>query len=109
MTRNELDRIFTNKVKEYFSKGFTINTKTMGGTQGELARVDVRKDDTLIRIYMETDGSDYGELINIIIGKAPQTNRNIWNSQLEIIEKNIFLYKTKNNYIPVEESDILNN
>lgn len=109
MKRNELDTIFTNKVKEYFENGFTINTKTMGGSQGELARVDVRKDDILIRIYIETECSDYGEMINIIIGKDPQTSNLVWNGRLEIIEKNVFLKVSKDSYIPIEEAGILDN
>ncbi len=107
ITRNELDAIFTNKVKEYFENGFIINTKTMGGSQGEIARVDIRKDDVLLRLYIETEGSDYGERINIITGKDPQISHHIWNGRLEIIEKSVYLNVATDKYIYIEEAELL--
>lgn len=40
-TLKQLQKIYTDKVNEYLSNGGTINTSTMGGTQGEQARIDI--------------------------------------------------------------------
>ena len=53
MKRTELDVIFTNKVNEYLARGYVFNTNTMSGSQGEIAHVDLRKGDEILRIVMD--------------------------------------------------------
>ncbi len=37
----DINQKFTAKVAEYIAKGYTINTATMSGSQGEVAHVDL--------------------------------------------------------------------
>ena len=70
----------------------------MSGTQGELAKVDLRKGDTFLRIHMEhhIGISDYSTYYAIIIGKSPTAVRNgneheiVWTSDLEEVARYVF-------------------
>lgn len=53
MKRNDIDKIFTEKVAIYLSMGATISTKTMNGHQGEEGKVDLILGGQLIRIWLE--------------------------------------------------------
>lgn len=112
MKRIELDAIFTAKVNEYISNGYAFNTNTMGGSQGEIAHVDLRKGDEIIRILMDSEYDiDDGKTIRIVVGRSPRaippeiTNATIWNNQLEIIEEIVFLEVSRNWFTSVEEND----
>ena len=39
----DINQRFTAKVAEYIAKGYTINTATMSGSQGEVAHVDLAR------------------------------------------------------------------
>ena len=41
MTRNDIRRMYTQKVSELLAKGYQIHFETMSGSQGELAHIDV--------------------------------------------------------------------
>lgn len=62
MKRTELDVIFTNKVNEYLARGYVFNTNTMSGSQGEIAHVDLRKGDEILRIVMDGTASMIGAM-----------------------------------------------
>lgn len=116
MKRNELDTIFTAKVNEYIAKGYMINTNTMAGSQGEIAHIDFRKGDEVIRILMETKYNwRKGDTVHIIIGRStdkvrPERDRDetVWNSHLEIIEDIVFLKASDNWFTSVEEGETIN-
>ena len=88
---------FTQTVMEYFSKGFFIFPDTMGGTQGEIAKVDMCKDTEIIRIFLEHDMDvDFCDRVILTVGKVPADVANrilagfgdtIWNSKLETISQ----------------------
>ncbi len=111
MKRTELDTIFTAKVNEYLANGYMINTNTMGGSQGEIAHIDLRKGDEILRIVMERKYDCLtGDKIHIKVGR--NTNRvrldresceTIWNQDLEIIEDLVFAKITNNWYASEEE------
>lgn len=105
MKYTEINAIFTNTVNEYMSKGYTINTATMSGHQGEIAKVDLRKGDDVIRIYLERglcwyDDCQSGDAVTLVVGRCTDErikaadsfshSLTIWNNRLEVIEERVF-------------------
>ena len=95
MKRAELNIIFTAKVNEYLAKGYTFNTETMSGHQGEIAKVDLTNGEEIIRVIMERKHSwELGECFTITIGRAtevePGITDTIWNNKLEVLDQEIF-------------------
>lgn len=95
MKRAELNTIFTAKVNEYLAKGYTFNTETMAGHQGEVAKVDLTNGEEIIRVIMERKHSwELGECFTITVGRAtevePGITDTIWNNKLEVLDQEIF-------------------
>ena len=95
MKRAELNTIFTAKVNEYLAKGYTFNTETMSGHQGEIAKVDLTNGEEIIRVIMERKHSwELGECFTITVGRAtevePGITDTIWNNKLEVLGQEIF-------------------
>ena len=103
MKSTDINAIFSAKVAEFLANGYQINTNTMGGSQGEVAKVDFRKGDELIRVLLDRktifnehftcDG------IVLIVGRCTDPyavnaqgfrDATIWNSHLEILEERTF-------------------
>ena len=53
MKAKDIEKIYTAKVAEYLAKGYTINPATMSGHQGEIAKIDLKKGDEIIRILLD--------------------------------------------------------
>ena len=102
MKFTEINTRFTEKVTLLIYDGYMINAQTMNGSQGEIAHIDLRKGDDLIRVMLtrETffsykDGIS-GNLVRLTVGrcsdpaalraKTPSDYATIWNCQLKIIE-----------------------
>ena len=49
MNQNDINRAFTKKVTELLDRGYQIYPSTMGGSQGEIAHVDLYRGDEIIR------------------------------------------------------------
>jgi len=83
----EINNRYTEIVANLISQGYTISAGTMGGTQGELARIDLCNGESTLRVLVEDFQDEtcegYGGY-QIVVGKAKNT-RQIWNCQLEII------------------------
>lgn len=108
MLFKEIEAIFTQKVMEYIQKGYTFNCNTMSGSQGEIAKVDLRKGVEIIRVLMGTDYRRENDTLHIIVGRNPEKYRNIrynniWNNRLEIIEETTFFKITENFYVETED------
>ena len=91
---SDIDKVYTNIVAKYISMGYTINTRDMAGSQGEIAKIDLVKDDEYIRILVDnvfnfTTSWNHRNK-KIIIGRVPENERKgnatIWNQSLEVIE-----------------------
>ena len=94
----EINKRYTEIVAEYISKGYTINSGTMGGSQGEIARVDLTDGNSIIRVLVcnEVEHNEkYHRLdtCQIIVGRCTEnvkindndTWSTIWNNRLEVI------------------------
>lgn len=104
MKSTEINAIFSAKIAEFIANGYILNTNTMGGSQGEIAKVDFRKGDELIRIllYKKTIwGEDFrtADAVVLTVGRCTDDramvegfyrDATIWNNNLETIEERIF-------------------
>lgn len=118
MKKTELNTIFTAKVNEYLVKGYTFNTQTMAGHQGEIAKIDLTNGEEVIRVVMEENGFNWdkekdlflNDKITITVGRATEVHFDtIWNKDLEVLDQEIF-YKADrySDYLITEEEAIEN-
>lgn len=54
MKMNAIDKKFSEIIAQYLANGWTINSKSMRGSQGEDCKVDLVKGDELVRVWMES-------------------------------------------------------
>lgn len=112
MTKQDIRNIYTQKVTELLSKGYTIFPDTMSGHQGEIAHIDLSNGDEIIRVLLECkqdisleeDGYT-GDIIRLVVGRAGEDTRLsdcwaglIWNQRLEIIEELKWAYIESKRY-----------
>lgn len=97
----DINARYTELISEYIGKGYTINTATMSGSQGETAKIDLTSGADIIRIMIATfsDWINNLEGVEIIVGKVvdegvrPHSNSGwdtIWNDRLEILSTERF-------------------
>ena len=98
----DINQKFTAKVAEYIAKGYTINTATMSGSQGEVAHVDLTDGKQVVRVLLDsfTEYDSFNSLsgLEIVVGTPADkvvpydTARynTIWNNRLEVIESERF-------------------
>lgn len=110
MRYSDINKRYTEIVAEYMAKGYTINTATMSGSQGETAKIDLTNGTEIIRIMIDSfrrwdrERHFNWEGHEIIVGKAtdevePNSESawgTIWNGRLEVISKECF-YKIGEN------------
>ena len=94
MTFKNINERFSEIVSGYLSNGYNINTGTMGGSQGEISKVDVTNGKEILRVLIRRVGS-LGEPdgVKIIVGRCRdkvRANRDdsfdiIWNDHMEIL------------------------
>jgi len=92
----DINKRYTEIVAEYIGKGYTINTVSMSGSQGETAKIDLTNGAEIIRVMVDTfsDWKANVEGVEIVVGRMvdklvkPHDNsgwNTIWNNQLEEI------------------------
>lgn len=97
----DINERYTEIVAEYIGKGYTINSASMSGSQGETSKIDLTNDIEIIRVMVDTfsDWSANVEGVEIIVGRAldhgvvPHSNsgrETIWNNHLEILNQERF-------------------
>ena len=96
MNQNDINRAFTEKVTELLDRGYQIYPGTMGGSQGEIAHVDLYRGDEIIRVLLDRSAG-FGEKpdgVRLIVGRNTDCIRmncfdtlgnTIWNNHLEIL------------------------
>ena len=102
MKKQDIRRIYTQKVTELLAQGYTIYPDTMNGSQGEIAHIDLTDGNEIIRVLLEKthacpdsyDDEDayWGDVIRLTVGRAAPDTRvgsnwdgTIWNNRLEPI------------------------
>ena len=113
MNQNDINRAFTEKVTELLGRGYQIYPGTMGGSQGEIAHVDLHKDDEIIRVLLDrTIGrGEKPDGVRLIVGRNTDRIRmncfdtlgnTIWNNRLEILSEIEFCQIGENYYTDAE-------
>ena len=98
MNQNDINRAFTEKVAELLGRGYQIYPGTMGGSQGEIAHVDLYRGDEIIRVLLDrTIGrGEKPDGVRLIVGRNTDRIRmncfdtlgnTIWNNRLEILSE----------------------
>ena len=96
MKYDAINKRYSEIVAEWLGKGYVINTMTMGGSQGEIAKVDLTDGKEIIRIMcnnFHAYSPSYLDGISIIVGRAQDEIKphrdgghdTIWNSRLEFL------------------------
>ena len=113
MNQNDINRAFTEKVTELLDRGYQIYPGTMGGSQGEIAHVDLYRGDEIIRMLLD-HSAGHGEKpdgVRLIVGRSTDRIRmncfdklgnTIWNNRLEILSEIEFCQIGENYYTDAE-------
>jgi hypothetical protein len=90
----DINKRFSEIVAEYLSKGYAINTATMCGTQGEIAKVDLTDGKEIIRVKTERfhEGLSHSG-VEIMVGRCTDNVKpnekdklvSVWNQHLEVL------------------------
>lgn len=100
----DINREFTAAASSYMAQGYYINAGTMGGSQGEIAAIDLTNGTEIIRVLLNTFNDYHGtEGVELIAGrvkddvKPNQEDRwsTVWNERLEVISSKKF-YRLNN-------------
>lgn len=99
----EINRRVTEIVAEYIRRGYSINTSTMGGGQGEVSHIDLTDGYSIIRIVVQhfyCKDDFYNDGYEIIVGRADDTVRadqppantvgTIWNDRMNLFHREAF-------------------
>lgn len=113
MKRENIDSIFTKVVGDMIAKGYTVNLSTMNGSQGEVGKIDLRKDNEFVRVWVEQDYySDeryyHRHALVLKVGYTSYDNAakgwTIWNDRLELRSVAVFGRVGEGEYLPIEEA-----
>lgn len=106
MKSADINAIYAAKVTEFLTAGYQINTNTMNGSQGEIAKIDFRKGNEVIRVMLSSqtiwgDNFRTADAIVLTVGRCNDErvintkgfgrDAIIWNERLEIIEQRTFI------------------
>ena len=82
MTKNDIRRIYTEKVAELLAKGYILHPETMSGSQGEMAHIDLTNGFEILRVLIETSLSfdGYGDILTIRVGRCMDEIRGSWHT-----------------------------
>ena len=97
----DINAKYTATVTEYLAKGYTINTRSMCGSQGDYAHIDLTDGTEVIRIMVDTfhewtdislDGLEIivGRADNEVIPNCENDYHTLWNTKLDIISRERF-------------------
>lgn len=91
----DINKTYTEIIGEYISRGYWIYTKTMSGSQGEIAKIDLTNGKHILRIWIndrrDTNVGDkdewlYVDLIEIIVEEFDDfRNRTLWNKEGKVL------------------------
>ncbi len=97
MKKQDIRNIYIQKVTELLNQRYTIFPDTMGGSQGEIAHIDLTDGSQIIRVLLERsthwercDNGYIGDSIRLTVGKArsdtwvgDRWDGTVWNNHIE--------------------------
>lgn len=112
LKREDIEREYTKKISEYLGQGYVVNLASMNGTQGEEAKIDLRKGNEVLRIYLDksalyptkTEGKEkylsYVDALSLIIKRYVEDgdfySDTLWLKDGEEIYRKDYYYVVKN-------------
>lgn len=103
MTFAEINRKYTEIISAYLANGYVINAGTMGGSQGEITKVDLTNGQHILRVLIKrgfcTDDSCWLDTLEIVVGvaepavlpnKGSSRYDTVWNDKLTILREDRF-------------------
>ena len=112
MKMKDINKKFTELVSEYIGKGYTINLSTMGGSQGEVGKVDLIKGDHFIRVYVDNgmESGSYLDYTSLCVGEInnydPHSSDIVWYKNLTTVYQIIY-YKVDTDWYIESRSQAL--
>ena len=111
--KQDIDRIFTETVAGLLAQGYQINPATMNGSQGEIAHIDLRKGDEIIRVLLDHSNGrgEKPDGFRLVVGRNTDRIRincfdtlgnTIWNNHLEILSEIEFCQIGESTYVDAE-------
>lgn len=97
----DINKRYTELVAEYIGEGYSINAASMGGSQGEISKVDLTDGKRILRVLVQnfSDWSKKLEGVEIIVGFSTDNvfpnssntfSQTIWNERLEVVKTERF-------------------
>lgn len=100
----DINKRYTEIASEYMTAGYTLNTATMTGSQGEIASIDLTDGKEIIRVlvtsFHDWEGQNIYDGVDIIVGRASEGDRvtpngeresaTLWNNHLEVLRQERF-------------------
>ena len=79
MTKKEIDQVFTKIILECLDAGYVINSQTFMGSDGT-ARIDMRKNNRFIRIFLKTIYGSGSDCIQLAMGtlEFKEIQKDLW-------------------------------
>lgn len=99
MKKQEIERMYTQKVAELLNQGWRVHASTMPGHQGEIAHIDLTDGSEIHRVLLQRelawshlDDGFHGDRITITVGRNteevwPGWDSTIWNQRLEVLSQ----------------------
>lgn len=98
----DINAKFTAAVNSYLAQGYRFNTSTMGGSQGEIAAVDLTNGKEIIRVLLK-EFNDFKDMtteggVELIVGRVTddvhpdklREYQTVWNDRLKVISSKKF-------------------
>jgi len=98
MTKKSICELFTKKVAEFMDNGYIITPDSFAGSDGT-SRVDLAKDDSFIRIYMDEMYNRGVDILVLVVCEKKMSTREeksiyskdlIWTNDMEVVEETTF-------------------
>ena len=98
----DINRKFTAAVNSYLAQGYRFNTSTMGGSQGEIAAVDLTNGKEVVRVVLKkfSQKHTFNDAIELLVGRVKENEHvtpdsaddwcTVWNHKLETISSEKF-------------------
>lgn len=113
MKYNDINKEYTIKVNQLLAEGYIINSLSMSGHQGEISKIDLVKDDKLLRVMLKEeyqffprDDDKYdGRIVYLRVCEwsrpaSESTRRTVWDSEMNIISQTKYYHIDNRNSIP---------
>lgn len=121
MKAKEIEKIYSEKVEELLNNGYRISIGTCRGSQGEIAKIDLKKDKTVVRVKLESKWLVLGKHdyytphklfleVGVCEGIEEPTDPfkdsidYLWNDDFVTLESTIWVELSDNWFIPYDDA-----